>query len=483
MDNSKIIILITMVIYIGGMLTIGVFFSKRNNSQEDFLLGGRKIPGWALALSERATGESVWMVLAASGYVYAKGVSSILLIIASILGPSLGWIFLSKCLMNESKEKNALTVPSLFAKKYSDEAKKIQWACGLLFTGMLTFYIAAQFSGAGKTLMKVFDVDPVMASIFIAVLTIIYAFLGGFFAVVWTDVVQAILMIGLFIGLPIVCFYQINAQGLSIAAALADAGPSYNSVTQGATGFSVVLILIANLSFMLSAIGRPELNSRRMAIRNEQERKLAIQVSVWWSLAAYIGVFCIGIFGIVLYGTGTITDRELLVPQMLTDFLPPWLAGVMLAAILAAMMSTADSLLLVVTSSVSEDIVHGAMGRKLNEKQLVKLSRLVVVGSGFLGLILGITANSLVFTIINWHTASVACSFAAIMLLVFLWKRMSSKAIVPMVVSGFVITVVWMSFGFEKYITSRFVVFAVNLALGVIISLMAASKNKGAHQE
>ncbi|WP_432665616.1 sodium/proline symporter [Wukongibacter baidiensis] len=475
--NNNTIMLATIIIYLGGMLSIGIYYSRKNTKQEDFLLGGRKIPGWALALSERATGESVWMVLAASGFVYAKGVSSIILVIASILGPSIGWSFLSKHMMKVSIENDALTVPAVLSNKFSENAKTIRFLCGVLFSAMLTFYIAAQFSGAGKTLMKIFGVDPIKAMILVAVFTIIYAFLGGFFAVVWTDVVQALLMVCLFIGLPIVAFIKVQAGGLSVSQALADAGPAYNTITQGASGFPIFLIIIANFSFILSALGRPELHSRYMAVRNEKEQKTARNIAIGWSLFAYMGVFAIGILGIVLYGPGTITDRELLVPQMLTDLLPPWLAGVMLAAILAAMMSTADSLLLVVTSSVSEDIVHAALGKKLTEKQLVKLSRLVVIGSGLLGLVLGMTANALVFTIINWYTAGVACSFAAIILLTLFWKKLSGKAIVPMIICGFATTVIWMSTGLEKVITSRFVVFALNIVVGIVISLIFAKKN------
>lgn len=476
--NNNMIILGTVLVYIIGMLAIGVYSSRKSTEQGDYLLGGRKIPGWALALSERATGESVWMVLAASGLIYAMGVSSIFLVIASILGPSIGWAFLSKRMMQASIDHDALTVPALIGNKFKENEKMIRLFSGILVSGMLTFYIAAQFSGAGKTLMKVFGVDPILAMIVVAVITIIYCFLGGFFAVVWTDVIQACLMALLFIGLPIVMYINLKTNGINITEALVNAGPAYSSVTKGKSGFAILLIIVTNLSFMLSALGRPEIHSRYMAVRNDSERKTGRNVAIVWSTAAYIGVFLIGIFGIAHYGPGAIPDRELLVPTMLTDFLPPWLAGVMLAAILAAMMSTADSLLLVVTGAVSEDIVHSAMGIELSEKKMIKMSRYVVMISGLLGLVLAMAANSLVFTIINWYTAGVACSFAAIIFLTLFWSKMSGKAVVPMIINGLLLTIIWNSTGLEKMITSRIVVFVANIILGVAISLIFRNKVK-----
>lgn len=475
-------ILFEVIIYCAIMLGIGFYFSRKKLNQSDFILGGNKLPGWALAFSERATGESAWLLLGATGFAFATGLSSIWMFLGMAIGIIFSWLFFAKKFMSERKKYNVLTLPDYLAVKFPYHANLIRWTGGLMIVTFFMFYLGAQFAGAGKTLLATFGLNMTTGILLTAVIVITYACLGGFLSVVWSDVIQSILMLATLVIVPIVAFMEISSNNLSVSTALSQAGNGADSWSGGLTGFGLGILLFANFSWFFGYLGgQPQLSSRFMALKNEKDAKTASIVAIIWTFLGLGGAFLIGIAGLTLYGPGSFEDVEMLLPHMLLDLLPFWLAGILLAGILAAIMSTADSQLLVITSSVSEDILHKALGLKLTEKQLVTVSRVSVFIAGILGLIIALTSKSLVYTVVSWAWAGIGNSFSVAIILTFFWKRVSGAGVVAAIVTGFASTIIWISTPLDEMFTSRAATFFIALLAGIIVSLLLPEKKDRMH--
>lgn len=213
------IILTEFIIYCLIIMAIGYYFSKQSKSQSDFLLGGKKLPGWALAFSERATGESAWLLLGYTGFVFTAGLSGVWVAAGIASGILFSWLFLAKRFKDEAEKYNALTLPDYLAKRFGQKANTIRWLAGVLIGGFLMFYVGAQMAGAGKMLLTTFDIPPVWGVILSTVVILAIAFAGGFISVVWTDMIQSVMMVITLVALPIVAFAHIFANDISVSAA------------------------------------------------------------------------------------------------------------------------------------------------------------------------------------------------------------------------------------------------------------------------
>ncbi|MGB3341779.1 MAG: sodium/proline symporter [bacterium] len=467
------IITIEFVIYLALMLGIGLYFARKKMSQADFHLGGKKIPGWALALSERATGESAWCLLGLTGFAFASGLSAVWIALGCVTGIILSWLWLARGFRRERDKYGILTLPDYLATKYSGQSKFIRWFSSLIIIFFFVLYVAAQFSGGGKTLNITFGIPVTTGIIISAVVVVIYAIAGGFFSVVWTDVIQAILMIITLVVTPIIALVVIAQSNLNIAHALTAAGSGVDSLTGGAVGFGLGVLIVNNFSWFFGYLGgQPQLDARWMAMRTDREVKIGARIAIIWTVLAYAGAITLGLAAITLYGQNCVADPEQILPFMLMKLMPPWVAGILLAGAVAAMMSTADSQLLIATSSISEDVIHKAMNKKINDKTLVMISRITILIVGILALILAFTSKSLIYTIVHFAWAGIGCSFSPAVILSFFWKRFNSAGVVASLVSGFTVTVLWMTTGLDKVIAATFITFIVAFIFAVVVTLL-----------
>lgn len=310
--------------------------------------------------------------------------------------------------MKETDENKVLTLPDYLAKKFGRHAQLIRWVSTILIVSFMMFYFGAQIAGAGKTLFAVFHLNLIGGMILSLAIVIILSFLGGFISVVWTDMIQSIMMLVTLVVLPIVALFYINERDLSIAHALQTSGAGMDSWTGGAIGFAIGVLFFNNFAWFFGFLGgQPQISARFMALKNKKEANTASAVAIIWTILAYAGAFMIGLTALTLYQNHHFADVETILPFMILDLLPPWIAGLLLSGILAAIISTADSQLLVLTSSVSEDIVHNALGLKLTEKQLVMVSRITIIIAGLVGLTIALTSKSLVYLVVSWAWAGV----------------------------------------------------------------------------
>ncbi len=473
------IILFEFVVYFVVIVGVGYLTSRKASTHSDFLLGGKKLPGWALAFSERATGESAWLLLGFTGFVFTTGLSGIWVAAGIASGIIFAWLFLARRFMKETDEHKVLTLPDYLATKFGEKANMIRWIVSILVASFFMFYVSAQFAGAGKVFFTTFEFSETTGIIIAAVVVIAIAFLGGFISVVWTDMIQSIMMLATLIILPIVALIYIYTNDLSIGTSLVSAGSEFNSWMGGTTGFALGVLFFNNFSWFFGYLGgQPQLSTRFMALKNEKEAKQGIRVAIIWTIFAYVGAFLIGLSAIAMYRQGSFADTETVLPNMILDLMPPSIAGLLLAGILAAIITTANSQIMVITSSVSEDIIHRTLGIKLTDQQLVKLSRTVILLSGLIGVLIALTSESLVYLVVSWAWAGVGGTLSPAILMTFFWKRYSSTGVIATVISGFVFTVLWISTPLDSVITSRFSTFFIAAFFGIVFSLLFPDKQK-----
>ncbi len=472
------IITLEFFVYLAVMLGVGLYFARKKMSQADFHLGGKKIPGWALALSERATGESAWCLLGLTGFAFASGLSSVWIAVGCVSGIIISWLWLAKEFRRERDKYDTLTLPDYFATKYKNQGKFIRWFSSVIIIFFFILYVSAQFSGGGKILNITFGLPVTTGIIYSAAIVILYAIAGGFFSVVWTDVLQALLMIITLVVTPIVALIVIARSNLSIVNALANAGGGIDSLTGGAIGFTAGTLIVNNFAWFFGYLGgQPQLDARWMAMRTDKEVKLGANIAIIWTILAYTGAITLGLTAITLYGQNAVADPEQILPFMLMKLMPAWLAGILLAGAVAAMMSTADSQLLIATSSISEDVIHKALDKKLDDKSLVLISRATIWVVGIIALILAFTSKSLIYTIVHFAWAGIGCSFSPAVILSFFWKRFTARGVIASLVSGFAVTVLWMITGWDKIIAATAITFAVAFIFAVVVTLLSPSKH------
>ncbi|WP_042149647.1 sodium/proline symporter [Paucisalibacillus sp. EB02] len=471
------IILVEFIIYCVIIVAVGYFFGRRSKTQSDFLLGGKKVPGWVLAFSERATGESAWLLLGYTGFVFMTGLSGIWVAAGIASGIIFSWLFLAKKFMRETDKYQVLTLPDYLAVRFGEKAKVIRWLSGVLIAGFLMFYVGAQMAGAGKLLLTTFGMPEIGGVIIATVVIILTTFAGGFISVAWTDMVQSVMMLVTLVGLPILALIYINTNDLSITESLVSAGPTFDSWFGGVTGFAIGVLFFNNFSWFFGFLGgQPQLSSRFMALKNDKEANHGSVVAIVWTFLAYGGAFTIGLAAIAMYNQGSFDDVEIILPTMILQLMPPWIAGILLAGVLAAIITTANSQLLVVTSSVTEDIIHKALGIKLTDKQLVWLSRLSIALFGIVGMVIALVSESLVYLIVGWAWAGVGCTLSPAILMTFFWKRYSGVGVIATILAGLISTILWISTPLEEMMTSRFTTFFIAAFFGIVFSLLFPDK-------
>jgi len=491
--------LIGFLVYLIGVLTAGILTYKMNKSHEDYLIAGRKLNPWVVAFSERASGESAWLLLGLPGLALTAGFIGVWTALGCVIGIILSWFYIAKELRIQTERYKSITLPNFFLEKTGGQSKAIPVLSMLIIVFFFTFYLAAQFSGAGKVLNVTFGIENFFGVLIGAVIIIIYTMMGGFFAVAWTDLIQGIIMIATLIILPIAGMIELADKGLNLTTALNNANTGFFpifdinfniiewvkitnadfiSITGGKTGWALISVIIGGLSWGLGYFGQPHLLTRFMSIRSSNEIKVSRRIAIAWAIPAFAGAFAIGFIGLSLYGR-IFTDPEFLMPFIATKLLPSWIAGIFISGAVAAMMSTADSQLLVITSTVVEDFYHKALNKNLSQKRLLNLSRIVTVLIGIFGFILAISSTKLIFTLVSYAWSGLGASFGPALILMLKWKKTTSQGVLAGMVTGTLTTIIWSEISIlDNFISVRFTSFILAFLAVVIISILTYKKNK-----
>lgn len=457
MDN-QIVMLLVVVIYFVSCNLWALYQGRKVKTGADYAIAGRKLPGWAAALSERSAGESSWALLGLPGAAYATGLTEIWTAIGCVAGIITAWIFLAWRLRDEAEKYNVSTFTAYLEAKHGKPGKTLRSISSLVIVFFFFFYVGAQFLGGGKTFYILFGLKPVYGVIVTAAVIIPYAIYGGFRSVVYMDVIQAILMIITLIAGPVVgIIYIMNNPDVfasGIPQALAGSGETYTSLTGAVKGFGAGLIITGGFSWFFGYLGGlPQLSIRFMAIKDTKQAGIARNIGIIWTIIAYAGALSIGWIGLAIFGPAGLNDPEYVMPSVILKLFPPVLAALLITGAVAAMISTADSLLILSATELSESILKRKElpGEKEDHSRTLRRQRITTAVVALVALGLSyISPSKLIFTIVSYVWAGIGCTFSVVILFTLFWKRYHGRAAIVTVISGLLFTIFWISGGYEQ---------------------------------
>lgn len=459
----NICIIATIVIYLVGMLLVGFVYSKSNEDSSDFYLGGRKMGPLVTAMSAEASDMSSWLLMGMPGLAYLTGIASPgWTAIGLAVGTWLNWLIVARRLRRYSANLNAITVPQFLSLRFHDQRNLLNALGAVIIIVFFIPYTASGFAACGKLFNSLFGVDYMIAMILSAVVIVGYTIMGGFRAVSTTDLIQSVVMS---MALIAVLVYGVSvAGGWDVVIENARSLPGYltmaashNVADNSATSYSL-LDIVSTLAWGLGYFGMPHILLRFMAIEDEKKLVLSRRIASVWVVIAMTASIVIGMVGLGMTKAGALeflsgSSSETLIVRVASliaqhGVLAAILAGLILAGILAATMSTADSQMLAAASSVSQNILQEFGHMKLTEKQSLFAARLTIICISVVGVVLARDPNSSVFGIVSFAWAGFGGSFGAVVLCSLFWKRCNWQGALAGMLSGGLMVFVW------KYIIS-----------------------------
>ena len=496
MSTASICVLMSIIIYLGITIYVGVYYSRKGSGSdtENFYLGGRGLNPVVTAMSAEASDMSSYLLMGLPGLAYFAGVAEVgWTVIGLAIGTYLNFLLVAKRLRIYSSNIGASTIPDFFSRRYEDDRHVLSCIAALVILVFFVPYTASGFKAVGTLFNSLFGWDYHVAMMVGAAVIVGYTVLGGFLAVSTTDLIQSIVMS---IALVIVIFFGISqAGGMGTVMDNARALPGYLSLTQGydaasgTAGTFGFLAIVSTMAWGLGYFGMPHILLRFMAIRDPEEIKISRRIaSIWVVLSMGVAVL-IGIIGYSVSAAGKIpflttgSDSETIIIKMAGlmsehSLFFAVVAGIIMAGILAATMSTADSQLLAAASSMSEDLVKEFFGVKLKKSTSMVLARLTVVGIAIIAIILAWNPDSSVFRVVSFAWAGFGASFGPIMLLALFWKRSNRAGATFGMIAGGLMVFIWkyliapMGGAFAIY--ELLPAFIIALVVDVIVSLVTA---------
>lgn len=427
------------------MLGVGLFAYRYMKTLDDFVLGGRRLGPWVSAISERASGESAWFLLGLPGAAYGMGFTEYWSVIGIASGILASWTFIAIPLRRATARMGALTIPDYFEMRFKDGTRLLRVLSMVVILFFYTAYVAAQLHGAGKILNATFGIPLVWGVVIGVGVVVFYTLMGGFLAVAWTDLIQGLLMMCVSVVLPLVGLFHLGGFA-SLTERLSGAGPAYLSMSGGKVGHAFIFgAVIGGLSWGFGYLGQPHLLTRYMAIRKTSELRQGGAIAMGWTLISYWGAPLIGVVGLAILGPG-LADPEQVMPLLAKTLLPGWMAGLMIAGATAAMMSTADSQLLVATSTLVEDIYVRLVRPGEDPGRLVLLSRaatVLIAGVAFILALMALRDSALIDGTVAYAWTGLGASFGPPLLLSLWWRRITRSGALAGMIGGMIATVVW----------------------------------------
>ncbi|MBO5212075.1 MAG: sodium/proline symporter PutP [Clostridia bacterium] len=468
--NGNIGIFITMIIYMCLVIGIGVYFYKRSQkNSENYFLGGRSLGPWVAAMSAEASDMSGWLLMGLPGVAYWCGLADAFWTALGLaIGTYINWLIVAKRLRNYSQiAGNSITIPDFFSNRYKENKKIILGIASVFILIFFTVYASSCFVTVGKLFNTLFGIDYHVMLIIGAIFVVVYTLIGGFLAESVSDFMQAIVMITALV--IMVCVGLVKADGIGNVIENAKAIPGFfklnelaspvvaDGVQQSVAGFPLfgeassysVLNMVSMLAWGLGYFGVPQVLLRFMAIRKPSEIKSSRRIAtVWVVISLAVAVF-IGIVGRELMpisdSLNTASKAENILIVLSTEYLPVVVAGIIMAGILAATISSSDSYLLIASSAVSKNIYQGIVrkDKETDEKTIMWISRIVLIVIALVGIIIAWNEESVIFKLVSFAWAGFGATFGPIMLFSLFWKRTNRAGAIAGMVTGGVSVFVW----------------------------------------
>nr|WP_010131865.1 sodium/proline symporter PutP [Microbulbifer agarilyticus] len=441
--SGQWLVALTFIAYLALILAIGVYAYRRTKDASDYFLGGRSLPPAVAALSAGASDMSGWLLLGLPGAAYASGLSSAWIAFGLFGGIVLSWTIMARRLRIYSFAlDDALTVPSYLHRRFDLTTPWLRTVCAFFILLFFLFYVASGLIAGGKLFETVFGWDYQWAVVIGAIAVISYTLFGGFLAVSWTDVFQGLLMSLALLIVPIMIIADEGGLGGAWAQMQAQ-HPELMHLMTDKTGSALgVAAILSSLAWGLGYFGQPHILARFKALRHPDDMPAAASVAAIWSLAGFLGALSVGLFG-HLELTQALPDGERIFMALVEALFHPLIAGILLAAILSAIMSTADSQLLVSSAALAEDIYHVWFGKQVSSEHLVVVGRWAVVALSLIAVGVAMDPDSKVLDVVAYAWAGLGAAFGPAVLISLYWSRMTGAGAIAGVLVGGITVLVW----------------------------------------
>jgi sodium/proline symporter len=459
-------VLLVFLLYLVGMVIVGIITARlASKSLDDFILGGRKMWTPVIALSEKGTDMSAWLLIGLPGQAFKMGIGAIWAGIGVWLGSLFNWLVIATPLRKLSGKFNALTLPDYFESRFNDTSHILRITASILIVFFFTLYVSAQVVGAGKILASTFNIHPIVGMIIGLSIILFYTMMGGFIAESWTDFIQGLIMVAALVLMCIVGAISLGGFS-SIIPKIGAIDPKAVLLSAGESGTALYLgLILGGLAIGFGYAGQPHIVMRYMALQDAKEVKKAAIIAMTWTTFAVAGAILLGFFAIPFL-RGEIVDPEHVTLAFASKILPGWLVGFILAAATAAMMSTVDSQLLVATSAITEDIYRKLINPQASQQYLVSMARIFTAVIAVIAFVLGLRAEKLVYWLVLYAWGGLAASFGPPLILSLKWKGTTKTGVFTGMIIGAITIVIWYNVPVLKN-------FLYELIPGFIFSLVA----------
>ncbi|WP_027909627.1 sodium/proline symporter PutP [Pseudomonas sp. URMO17WK12:I4] len=440
--------LVTFVVYILAMVLIGFIAYRATKNFSDYILGGRSLGSFVTALSAGASDMSGWLLMGLPGAIFIAGISESWIAIGLILGAWLNWLFVAGRLrVHTEHNNNALTLPDFFTHRFEDNSKLLRIFSALVILVFFTIYCASGVVAGARLFESTFGLSYDVALWVGAAATIAYVFVGGFLAVSWTDTVQATMMIFALLITPVFVILSLGDFDAAMAT-IEQANPANFDMFRGLSFVAIVSLLAWGLGYF----GQPHILVRFMAADSVKSIPAARRIGMIWMILCLGGAVAVGFFGIAYFANnpalaGPVSDNSERVFIELTKILfNPWVAGIVLSAILAAVMSTLSCQLLVCSSALTEDFYKAFLRKGASEKELVWVGRLMVLLIAIVAIAIASNPDSKVLGLVSYAWAGFGAAFGPVVILSLVWKGMTRNGALAGMVVGAATVVLWKNF-------------------------------------
>lgn len=441
--DENIIKIFILILYLIGMIAIGVVYYKKTEDFSDYVLGGRGLGPWTAALSAQASDMSGWLLIGLPGAAYLAGIEAAWIAIGLGLGTYVNWKIVAVRLRSYTEVSgDSLTLSDFFENRFRDDTKILRTVSSLVIIIFFTVYTSAQFSAGAKLFETLVGLDYTVALLLGAAVIIVYTFLGGFMAVSFTDFIQGMLIFFALAVLPFIMIAELGGFGDAFEN-LRQVDPHFLNImrTTGGGGAISFIAVVSNIAWGLGYFGQPHILARFMAIGSTQQIKISRKIAMVWVTISLAASVFIGILGRIYMPS--IDDPEKIFMISVDVLFIPIIAGLFLAAILAASMSTADSQLLVTASAVSEDIYKNYINKNATDDQMIKVGRVSVIVIALISVVIAFDPNSSVFELVSYAWAGLGASFGPLILFALFWKRTNKWGAIAGLISGAVVVIGW----------------------------------------
>jgi sodium/proline symporter len=472
-------LVVTFVAYLMLILYLGIKAYKQTHNHGDYILGGRRLGSVVTALSVGASDMSGWLLLGLPGAIYLSGISEVWIGVGLVIGAYFNWLFVAKPLRIYSEyANNSITLPDYFENRFSDKSRILRVISALVILLFFTFYTASGLVGGAILFEHSFGLDYSVALVAGTIIIVCYTFIGGFLAVVWTDAIQAILMLLALVIAPIAVI-TIGGGASAVIDRIQLVNPESTSVFSQLSFMNFISLIAWGLGYF----GQPHILSRFMAVENPAKLVSARRIAMGWMSIVLLGSIATGLAGIAYFADAPLDNPETVFIVLSQSLFNPWVAGIITAAILSAIMSTIDSQLLVSSSVISEDFYRAFVRPKASEKELLLVSRAAVILIAVLALIIASDRQSGVLDLVSYAWAGFGAAFGPVILFSLFWRKMTPLSAIIGMLLGAITVVVWSNLNgglFDLYeIIPGFIL--ASLAI-VVVSLLRANPEESSLQ-